>query len=285
MLPPQLGTGTEVVTLNFQGLSGSSHRGALHHWLEGVVAQACPDAPAPPWGEVWGATLSWLVRVDDVLRVQDRRLLVAVDEVERLQDEIAQGRANTDFLDLVRAMGDRLGRVRVLLVSAHPLARLGRHWVDRLISVVQREISYLGPEEARALVCHPVEGFPDIYPAGGVDRILAETRCHPYLIQLVCDELCRRLNEEERLRASDGDLEVAVDQAIAKTNLFQELWAQQDEAERDWLCRLARAPIAVERPDPALRELVRRGFAEQREGVMHVAVPMFATWIANEQLG
>ncbi len=212
-------------------------------------------------------------------------MLVAIDEVERLQDEIERGRANTDFLDLVRAIGDRLDRVRVLLVSAHPLVRLGRDWVDRLISVVQRDLGYLEPDAARSLMCQPIDGFPDIYPPGGVDRIAHETRGHPYLIQLVCDKLTRHLNDQKRLQATDADIELAIDTSFedAEAILFNDLWAQQSPAQRAWLSRLADSPAAVERPDRALKELIQRRFVEARDDAMHVAVPMFAAWIRERE--
>ena len=48
-------------------------------------------------------------------------------------------------------------------------------------------------------------------PDGGVDRIVQVTAGHPYLVQLVCDALCRHLNENGRLEASTDDLEAALD--------------------------------------------------------------------------
>ena len=283
MLSEHLGTGTTVIVLSFQGLSGSQHVAAPHRWIAQKVAEACREAPQPPGGDFWGPTMDWLRSVDEILRDQDRRMLIAIDEVERLQDEIALGRANTDFLDLVRAMGDRLERIRVLLVSAYPFDRLGPHWVDRLISVMQCEIVYLEQDEARDLMRYPIDDFPDIYPVNGVQRITRETRGHPYLVQLICGELCQHLNKHKRLKATDEDIEIAIDASFEKTKLFDQLWEQQTQAERSWLARLADAPIEVERPDRVLRGLIKRGFVERRSGTMHVAVPMFADWIRDQR--
>jgi hypothetical protein len=283
MLPVQLGAGTTVIKVNFQGLSGSPLRAEPHRLLVAEVAKAWPGAPTEPQAGAWGLALGWLGQVDERLGQAGTRMLVAIDEVERLQDGIADGWANTDFLDFVRAVGDTLRRIRLLLVSAYPLARLGPHWPDRLISALSREISYLQPEEARELIRHPTPDFPDIYPEGAVNRLVAETRGHPYLIQLVCDELCRRLNDQSRLRAESADIQAAIDAAFSKTSLFDELWRQQDDRGRTWLRVLAAEPRPVDRPDEALRRLVRTHFVQSADGKHQVAVPMFAAWIRDQK--
>ena len=170
-----------------------------------------------------------------------------------------------------------------LLVSAYPLARLGPHWPDRLISALSREITYLLPDEARELVCHPTPDFPDIYPEGAVDHLLADTHGHPYLIQLVCDELCRRLNEQQRMHADPDDVQAAIDAAFGKTSLFDELWRQHNEPEQTWLRTLATEPRSVDRPDESLRSLTRTHFVELVSGQYQIAVAMFAAWIRDQK--
>jgi hypothetical protein len=283
MLPVQLGSGTTVVKVDFQGLSGSSLRAEPHLLLAGEVAKARPEMPSPPQAGVWGLTLDWLRKVDAQLVQAGSRVLIAVDEVERLQDGMAEGWTSPDFLDFARAAGDALRHVRLLLVSAYPLARLGPHWPDRLISALSREITYLQPEEARELVCRPTPDFPDIYPPGSVEHLLAQTRGHPYLIQLVCDELCRRLNERNRLRAEFDDVQAAIDAAYGKTSLFDELWRQHNQAEQTWLRTMATEPRPVDRPNETLRGLIRTHFVEQTGDQYQLAVPMFGAWIRDNK--
>jgi hypothetical protein len=238
MLPERLGTGTQVVPLNFQALSGSPHREHPHRWLAEAIAKARPDVPPPPADAAWGETLAWLKDADANLGTT--RVLVAIDEIERVQTGIEEGWTTPAFLDFLRAAGDSLRNVRLLLVSAHPLHRLGRSWTDRLISVVHREIGYLLPDEAADLARSPMAGFPDIYPAGGVERIVRETNGHPYLIQLVCDGLIRDLNGKGLLGAADADLTRALDRVLGDTPLFRELWSSstRTDEERALLRRL-----------------------------------------------
>jgi hypothetical protein len=281
MLPTQLGTGTRVVVANFQGLSGSLHRDAPHRWVAALVAEACRGLPVPPSSGPWGVTLSWLGELEVSLERTDQRLLIAIDEAERLEDGVRQGWANTDLLDLVRAAGDRLQRIRFLLATAYPLRRLGPHWVDRLISALLRELHPLGEPAARELISAPIPDFPDIYPPGGVERILEETGRHPYLIQLTCDHLCRLLNAEGRLKAEPEDLDRAFDEATRETALFDELWQQRTDSEQAALRSLARGG-GSQRLDPeAVQNLIREGYLLREDGSVRFAVPLFAAWITE----
>lgn len=278
MLPGRLGTGTAVVRLDFQGLSGSPHRAHPHRWLAEVIAAKLGDAvPPPPASEAWSDTLAWLQRIEDA--AGRLRLLLAIDEIERLQTGIDEGWTTPAFLDFLRAAGDSLRRIRLLLVSAHPLHRLGRAWTDRLISVVHREIGYLEPHEAEELITKPMDGFPDIYPPGGVARIAAETRGHPYLVQLVCDALVRDLNGRAKLAADDADVTRALDRALGDTPLFRELWSDRNDAEQAILRQLAKGAASLGEREADARDLLHEGLIEREGDAYRVAVPLFAAWI------
>lgn len=277
MLPSWLGARTTLVTLDFQTLEGHSHRAHPHLWLAKELAQKRPGLGPPPTESAWTATLDWLQRMEPSLG--DTRVLVAIDEVEGLQRGIKDGWATPAFLDFVRAAGNSLERIRLLLTCARPLHRLGRTWTDRLISVIQLEISYLKPEEAADLARNPMPGFPDIYPPGGVERIIRETNAHPYLLQLVCDTLIGNLNKQGRLRAEDADITRAFDGALPRQTVFRELWQAFTDEERAWLRKLAEPGEWAVEPDAVLKELRQQGYVEEQAGRYTLAVPLFRTWI------
>jgi hypothetical protein len=210
-----------------------------------LVATCFPEAPPLPSSAHWNDALQWLRDRDATLA--SHNVLVVVDEVERVQDGIKAGWCSTDFLDFLRAAGDSLKRIRFLLLTAYPLERLG--WLDRLISSTIRNISYLDATSARNLIREPIPAFPDIYPEGGVERILRETRCHPFLIQKVCDELCKHLNEHGRRRATDEELTAVFDR-VTEEKLFAELWSQRTPKEQKALHPKNRRPCTA---SPVLR--------------------------------
>ena len=99
----------------------------------------------------------------------------------------------------------------------------------------------------------------------------------------MCDELCSRLNEQQRLHAEPDDVQAAIDAAFGKTSLFDELWRQHNEPEQTWLRTLSAEPRPIDHPDKSLRSLTRTHFVEQVGGKYQVAVPMFAAWIRDQK--
>ena len=280
----QLGGGMRIVRVDFGHLDGSPLRRTPHRWVIELVAKAVPGAPPLPDAGPWLPALEWLVKLEPLLQERNQRCLVAIDEVENLQDGIAQGWTDPGFLRFVRAAGDQLRRIRFLLVSAHPLERLGHDWTDRLISAVPYTLTYLEEDAARELVTRPCDGFPDIYPEGGVQSILSATHCQPHFTQAVCDALVRRLNADKRFTATSLDVERAIDQAYnAQFHVLQELWQAQTADEQAWLRRLAGANAKLTDPDIALTSLERYGYVESHDGEYGVAVPLFARWIRQHE--
>ncbi len=230
-LPMYLGTGTTVVASNFQSLSGDPHRETPHQRVLVDIAARLNGSPEPPESARWGDGLRWLEEIDRACT--DRKLLVVLDEVERVEDGIRAGWCSTDFLDFLRAAGDALRNIRFLLLTAYPLHRLGPHWTDHLVSVTPRTIAYLDEKDARELITRPIPEFPDIYPEGGVDLILEQTGRHPFLLQKAGDDLCRLLNSRGGLRTATREEIIEVfDGMIRDIPFFDEIWRSRTDDER-----------------------------------------------------
>jgi hypothetical protein len=111
---------------------------------------------------------------------------------------------------------------------------------------------------------------------------LRETRCHPFLIQKVCDELCKRLNETGGRRcATDDELTEILDR-VAGEPLFDELWSQRTPEERHALHRLACSTEALD-ANPVMRQLAREGYVEFQAERATLAVPLYGAWIRFTQ--
>lgn len=276
-LPTYLGSGTLIVVSNFQPLSGDPHRETPHRRVLGDIAARLTEAPPPPASDRWGEDLRWLEELDRTCA--DRKIVVVIDEVERVEDGIRAGWCSTDFLDFLRAAGDALRNIRFLLLTAYPLHRLGPHWTDRLVSVTSRTISYLGEDDARELLSQPIPEFPDIYPAGGVELILAQTGRHPYLLQKAGDDLCRLLNSRGGLRtATIDELTEVFDGMVRDVQVFDEIWRSRTEDEQATLLRLARSDEPADR-DVVTNQLEREGYLERRGDKVAFIVPLFREWI------
>jgi hypothetical protein len=91
--------------------------------------------------------------------------------------------------------------------------------------------------------------------------------------------LCHYLNAKERLKATLDDIQTCIDKSFSKTIVFDELWKEQPEAEREWLRKMLKGSIAVDTPDIALKNLVRLNYVEIIDNRYTIAIPMFAAWI------
>lgn len=295
MLPTHLGTVTTVSSHDFQQLYDSGFADAPHCWLVQQLAESLGKVPGltmpPPEAvtQAWSTAVEWLERVDTCLAQANRRVLIAIDEVERLQEEVNDGRANLDFLYFVRKAGDRLQRIRLLLVSAHPLTspRLGPKWSDRLISALPRHLGPLPFDDAKELLCKPVPAFPDtIFDDTTAAAVLTQTGGHPFLIQATGRELVDLLNRDtpRRQAATTDD----VTRALAATvnvvrGVFDQIWTALDDPERVLLRALAHEQ-AIDVNTPAFRSLREQSFVLIREdGTPGFAFPMLARWIRDYQ--
>jgi hypothetical protein len=293
MLPPHLGT-TTIATLDFQHLSGSGFGSAPHRWVVQALAKALAnrsDLTLPstdPVTDAWGTALDWLTEVDQNLAHTDHRVLIAIDEVERLQAGVEEGWSTITFLDFIRAAGDSLRRIRLLLVSAHPLSspRLGPKWADRLISAIPRHLGPLPLDDAELLLRKPIPEFPDemFSDDTAVPAILAQTGGHPYLIQVVGHELVKRLNNERRTTATPRDVERALDGALSLAQgVFSDLWQDFDEVDRTLLRALARGE-PVDPNIPVAQSLRDQSFLELDDnGTPAFVFPLFGRWIRSYQ--
>ncbi|NEO74692.1 MAG: ATP-binding protein, partial [Moorea sp. SIO3H5] len=136
---------------------------------------------------------------------------------------ITKGRFDEqDVLGMLRHLIQHRPRFKVMLAGSHTIEEYQR-WASYLINVQVLHISYLKEEEARKLIEYPVQDFTLRYEPDAVDRILQITRCHPFLVQLLCSEIIAYKNEQDpsvRRLATLADVEVAVTEALITGSFF-----------------------------------------------------------------
>ncbi|MEG4280114.1 AAA family ATPase [Microcoleus sp. MON1_C1] len=163
----------------------------------------------------------WLDEVEQVL--QQNIALLALDEFEALDDAIRKGRFDEqDVLGMLRHLIQHRPRFKVLLAGSHTIEEFQR-WASYLINVQVVHISYLKQAEARQLIEQPVKDFTLRYEPNGVERVLQLTRCHPFLIQLLCTEIIALKNEQDpsiRRLATLADVEAAIPEALSVGSFF-----------------------------------------------------------------
>lgn len=166
----------------------------------------------------------WLDEVEQLLAAQGYAIaLLTLDEFEMLASIGQKGRFDeTDVLSMLRHIIQHRPLFKVLLAGSHPLEEF-HHWAGYLINVQVIKMDYLALEEARQLIECPVQNFGLTYEPEASRRVLALTRCHPALVQLLCYEIVTLKNEQEAAQRDLvclADVETAVSRALASGSFF-----------------------------------------------------------------
>ena len=207
----------------------SNNTGFLYNIARGMVksAQTQSDLSLPQLtrqslaADPFTVFDEWLDRVEETMG--EKTALLALDEFEALEGAIAKKRFDPEeVLGMLRNLIQHRPRFKVLLAGSHAIEEF-QPWASYLINVQVVKIGYLKESEARQLVERPVKDFALQYEPDAVERILYLTRCHPFLVQLLCEEIVAFKNEQSptsRRLATVADVEAAVPAALSSGSFF-----------------------------------------------------------------
>jgi hypothetical protein len=111
---------------------------------------------------------------------------------------------------------------------------------------IYRRISFLSEQDALRLITEPVKDQV-VYPRGIPERIIRLTAGQPFYTQVTCQNMMDRLNEVERNRVRQEDVD-AVAQELADNPLPQMIYFW-DELEQEQKITLSFLGEALEGPD------------------------------------
>ncbi|MDZ8081369.1 MAG: ATP-binding protein [Nostoc sp. DcaGUA01] len=208
--------------------SASDHAGFLYNLAKDMDKSAKKQGLVLPFlgrevlrSDPFTYFYEWLDKVEQAL--EQNTALLALDEFEVLDNAIAKGRFDEhDILGMLRHLIQHRPRFKVLLAGSHTIEEYQR-WASYLINVQVVHISYLKEAEARQLIEHPVKDFTLRYEPNAVERVLQLTRCHPFLVQLLCAEIIALKNEQDpsiRRFATLADVEAAIPEALQSGGFF-----------------------------------------------------------------
>jgi AAA+ ATPase superfamily predicted ATPase len=208
--------------------SASDHAGFLYNLAKGMEKSAKKQGLTLPLltrevlnSDPFTYFYEWLDKVEQSLG--QNTALLALDEFEVLDNAIAKGRFDEqDVLGMLRHLIQHRPRFKVLLAGSHTIEEYQR-WASYLINVQVVHISYLKEAEARQLIERPVKDFTLRYEPNAVERVLQLTRCHPFLVQLLCAEIIVLKNEQDpsiRRFATLADVEAAIPEALQSGGFF-----------------------------------------------------------------
>ena len=242
---------------------------------------------------------SWMQKVEEHIG-PERYLLLCLDEFERLETSVLEGRLPRELLDQIRHIIQHHPRIVLLFAGSHRPDEMELDWSDILISTKLIRVDYLREEEATQLITRPVPDFGISYDSGAIEKIIERTRCQPYLIQALCYELTNHLNVEGRREATASDVGVATERTLESAHLyFAEMWRHLDDHQRSLLKVIAASPEgrtvgelcattpqATEHTETTLGGLTSRGIVDHDEAsTWRFQVPMVAQWVREQRRG
>jgi hypothetical protein len=236
----------------------------------------------------------WL---DDALpKLGERRLLLNLDEFEKIGSAIKDGRISDRLFDQLRSMIQHYDRLGFLFSGVQTLEELGPRWSNYFISVVPMEMHYLEPHEAEDLLLHPDPEFTLQYDTGIVAEILHLTRCQPYLLQLIGSEIVNQANLQHTQLATTTLLQAAIQSAFTNGEpYFTNIWTEftgttpaEVTAGQQILIALAQGNPHVETSDEttaARRRLLRYHVIERDGDIDRIEIPLFEQWVRERAIG
>jgi hypothetical protein len=211
---------------------------------------------------------------------QETRVLLCLDEFERLREIITEG-WGARFLDALRHWLQHRPRFALLFIGSHTFEQLGPVWTDRFLSARRLKVSFLSADDVFQLLTKPIPGFRLSYADGALDAILTATHGQPFLTQVLASELVHHMNSERRKEASSADVEAAIRQALERSaDYFADLWFSRTADEQSLLVRLARGH-AIAPTSSVARGLVEYDVLDANG---EFAVPMVERWVRDNQL-
>ncbi len=220
---------------------------------------------------------------------RSKRILLAFDEYEELENAIINGDISEKVLGKLRNLIQHSKPIVVLVSGSHRFEELTRlNWANYLINTRTLELSYLEQEPARELLTKPV---PELhYEDAVVDDIIRVTHCQPYLLQAVASELINYLNSKQQTTATPDDLNTALDKTLVSASAyFSDTWRKDNSPEEQQVMRALANGNADSLPtdaslQPAIQSLIRKEIVERSNGGYRLAVELFARWIVKNQV-
>lgn len=180
--------------------------------------------------------------------VKPRRLLLCLDEFDKLQEGIDSGVTSSTVPENIRFLLHEHPNFVAILTGSRRLKRLREEYWHALFGLGHRiGVSALELEDAKALVTKPVDRCL-AYSPDAVDLITHVTARQPYLIQLLCNRIFQQAKDDKQTSISPQHVKRAIDRMVEDNEHFRTLWGYAESWRRRLVLSLARKQEAADAP-------------------------------------
>lgn len=230
--PDALGPQVIPVTIDLQGLALTNNLPTFFEKLSDTIRKSILASRRIKVVEISRPALEsdpytvfadWMKTAEET--IEDRWLLLSLDEYEYIEKMTETGRADERIFQLLRSLLQNYPRITLLFSGTHTFQELNPIWSHHLINVHTIRIGDLESKDARELIEKPIEAFPLKYEEEAVNRILSMVGGQPYLLQVTCQELVNAMNDRGQLYARVADVDQALDSVLMSgAAYFTEVW-------------------------------------------------------------
>lgn len=241
----------------------------------------------------------------------DRRVIVTIDEFEKIETQIEEGRLTTDLLEFWRGIFTDFPWFVLAFAGLYTLEERRReYWNPLFGSVTGIKVSFLAPGAARRLITEPSPDFDLDYDEAAITEIIALTGSQPFLVQLIGHTLVTRFNQqtfeegrerERRFRLADvaevigapefyrdGDAyfsgvwwQAEHGGAAGQPAILQALAPHPEGLSLDELVQ--RSGMTQEQARQALQKLIDHDVITARDGQYYYTVELMRRWVLQRQ--
>lgn len=241
--------------------------------------------------------------------IAPRRLLLMLDEFDRIQEGIDSGVTSSQVPQNIRFILNNYPAVTAILTGSRRMTQMRKEYWSVLFGLGSKiEVTAIDRDEAQRLVTEPVTGRL-IYPPSVVDRIVDLCACQPFLIQQLCSQVFDRCARTNQVSVSLDVVEEAASDLVSGLEHFEAFWDfSGSERARFILCivhrlcqgsdgapvtlpmiedELERARVKIKRDElvgDELKKLIELELIRmEKDGQYRLAVPLLALWISRNK--
>lgn len=255
------------------------------------------DAPGEDRSDL-PALMATLARADAALATGDRRLLLALDEYEIIDQRVAEGLFPPDFLAALRESIQSHRRVVWLFAGSHHIDELPHaDWASHLISVRSVPVPMFTTAETRALLTNPLAHSPafrvddprrpriaeEFWGEGGTAWLHDTAGGWPHLVQLLAEDAVDEVNDREAAAFDPAWRIDLLDRAAGRGEMVLRLLLLGEsrlEGEAAYLLGFAETEFQPPPADRAIaRSLHRRELVTVTDEGWRLRVPLMRHWL------
>lgn len=237
-----------VINIDLQRMA-LLHTGAQHlHYITGLIARKLPagttitqldlkEYEANPADQFERVFLPELRQALD-----GRRLVLAFDEFQALEDKIRRGDLEAGFPEFLRYWLSR-GEHCFVFAGTRTFEDLDREvWEILFNQTISQSVGLLSKDDSQRIMTEPLLEADVSYDQPALDRLDELTGRHPYFIQRLCSEVVDELNRRQQRLINLATVEAAAQHLINTAAMqLRFLWDELDPKQRAVIAALREA--------------------------------------------